>query len=85
MATKVLALVLLISSMFVIYSFTKAKYPVQTAFKSALSGISAVLLVNMTATATGCYIIVNYFTVFIATILSLPGVIGLLLLNIVFI
>ena len=85
MATKVLALVLIISSVFVIYSFTKAKYPLRTAFKSALSGISAMLLVNMTATATGCYIAVNYFTVFIATVLSLPGVIGLLLLNIVFI
>ena len=85
MATTILSAVLIISSVVVVYAFTKTKKPVLTALKSALSGISAMLLVNMTATATGCYIAVNYFTVFIETVLSLPGVIGLLLLNIVFI
>ncbi len=68
-----------------IYSFTKAKHPVFTAIKSALCGISALMLVNITATATGCYIAVNYLTAFVATFLSLPGVIGMLILNIIFI
>ncbi|MBP1551265.1 MAG: pro-sigmaK processing inhibitor BofA family protein [Oscillospiraceae bacterium] len=44
-----------------------------------------VMLVNLTAKATGCYIAINYLTVAAATVLSLPGVIGMLLLNIIFI
>ena len=85
MATKILAAILAVSGIAVIYSFTKAKRPVLTALKSAVSGISAMLLVNLVSAATGCYIAVNFFTVFIATVLSLPGVVGLLLLNVVFI
>ena len=69
----------------VIYSFTKARHPVFTAFRSALCGVSALMLVNITAKATGCYIAVNCFTAFVATFLSLPGVVGMLLLNIIFI
>ena len=85
MITKFLALLLLISAILVVFAFTKAKKPVITALKSALLGISAMLLVNMTSVATGCYIAVNSFTVFIASVLSLPGVIGLLFLNLVYI
>lgn len=85
MVTTVLGIILAISAAVVIFAFTKAKYPVLTAFKSAMCGICAMLLVNLTSAATGCYIAVNTFTVFIATVLSLPGVVGLLLLNIVFI
>ena len=85
MVTKILAVILLVSGIAVMCAFTKAKHPVITAFKSALCGVSAMLLVNLTSAATGCYIAVNSFTVFIATVMSLPGVIGLLLLNIVFI
>ncbi len=85
MVTKILAIILAVSGIAVIYAFTKAKKPVITAVKSAICGISAMLLVNLTSAVTGCYIAVNYFTVFIATVLSLPGVIGLLLLNLVFI
>lgn len=85
MVTKILATILFISAFAVIYTFTKAKKPVITAFKSALCGISAMLFVNLVSASTGCYIAVNCFTVFIATVLSLPGVVGLLLLNIVFI
>ena len=85
MVTNVLTAILAISGIAVIFAFTKARKPVVTAFKSSLCGICAMLLVNLISAATGCYIAVNYFTVFIATVLSLPGVIGLLLLNIVFI
>ena len=85
MVAKILAVILLVSGTAVMYAFTKAKHPVITAFKSALCGVSAMLLVILTSAATGCYIAVNSFTVFIATVMSLPGVIGLLLLNIVFI
>lgn len=69
----------------IIYTFTKAKHPVITAVKSAMCGVSALILVNITSAATGCYIAVNFFTVFVVTFLSLPGVIGLIILNIIFI
>ncbi|MBE6878817.1 MAG: hypothetical protein E7488_06615 [Ruminococcaceae bacterium] len=85
MVTEILAFVLAVSGIVVVYAFTKAKKPVITALKSAVCGISAMMLVNLTSATTGCYIAINYFTVFIATVLSLPGVIGLLLLNLVFI
>lgn len=85
MVTKILASILALSGIVIIYSFTKAKRPVITAFKSAVCGVSAMLLINLTAAVTGCYIAVNYFTVFIATVLSLPGVVALLFLNIVYV
>lgn len=74
-----------ISAAIMIYTFTKAKHPVITAIKSAVCGISALMLVNITSAATGCYIAVNYFTAFVVTFLSLPGVVGMLILNIIFV
>ena len=85
MITKILAAILLISGIIVIYTFTKEKRPVLTAARSAVCGVSALMLVNITSAVTGCYIAVNYFTVYMAVVLSLPGVEGLLLLNLVFI
>ena len=85
MVTKILAVLLIVSAFVVIYAITKAKNPVLCGLKSAMAGICAMLLVNTTSVATGCYIAVNFFTVFMATVLSLPGVIGLVLLNLVFI
>lgn len=84
MATKILMTALCVMSLAVMYTFTKTKRPVITAAKSAACGVSALLLVNLTSAATGCYIAVNHFTAFVATVLSLPGVVGLVLLNLVF-
>ena len=85
MAARILMIVLCILSMVVVYMFTKCRRPFVTAVKSAVCGISALMLVNLTSAATGCYIAVNHFTAFVATVLSLPGVVGLVLLNLVFI
>lgn len=85
MAAKILISVLAVMSVSVIYAMSKNKKPLLTAAKSALCGISALMLVNITSAATGCYIAVNHFTAFVATVLSMPGVIGLVLLNLVFI
>ena len=85
MAAKILMSTLCILSLVVIYMFSKCKKPFLTAAKSAACGISALMLVNITSAATGCYIAVNHFTAFVATVLSLPGVVGLVLLNLVFV
>jgi len=85
MASRILMWILCILSLIVIYLFSKSKKPLVTAIKSAAGGVCALLLVNLTSAATGCYIAVNCFTAFVATVLSLPGVVGLVLLNLVFI
>ena len=85
MASKILMIIVFSMSAFVVYAISKSRKPFLTAAKSVLCGISALMLVNITSVATGCYIAVNYFTAFITTVFSLPGVIGLVLLNLVFI
>lgn len=74
-----------ISAITVVYLISKTKYPIKNAFKSTMAGILSLLFVNLTAVSTGCYIAINFFTVFVAVFLSVPGVIGMLLLNIIFI
>ena len=85
MNTTLLLIIAAVTAVAVIYAISKTKHPLITAFKSAMCGTAALLFVNLTAKATGCYIAVNVFTVFVSTFLSLPGVVGMLLLNIVFI
>ena len=68
----------------VIYSYSLASHPYITAVKNAVSGVAALFLINITSSATGCYIAVNSVTVFIATVLSLPGVFALLVMKILF-
>lgn len=65
-------------------AYSKANHPYLTAAKNAISGISALLLINLISGATGCYIGVNTVTVFISTVLSLPGVLALLVMKIIF-
>ena len=84
MVTNILAAILIFSGIAVIFAFTKERHPVLTAARSAACGISAMMLVNITSAATGCYIAVNCFTVFVATFLSLPGVVGMLFLNLIY-
>lgn len=68
----------------VIYGYCRTSRPYITAAKNALTGLSALFLINITSGATGCYIAVNTATVFISTVLSLPGVLALLVMKIVF-
>lgn len=63
------------------YGFSKSRRPMLTAARSAVSGIGALLLINLVSGYTGCYIAVNPRTVFISTVLSLPGVFSLLVMK----
>ncbi|MBR4036119.1 MAG: pro-sigmaK processing inhibitor BofA family protein [Oscillospiraceae bacterium] len=76
-----LAMMILVAMAF---AFSKTAHPYFTAAKSAVTGLSALLLVNMVSGATGCYIAINTATVFVATVLSLPGVLALLVMKIIF-
>ena len=75
----------ILSAAAVVFAISKAQHPLKTATRSVAGGIGALLFVNITSVATGCYIAVNLFTAFAVTFLSLPGVIGLVVLNLVFV
>lgn len=48
---------------------------------SAVGGVAAIILVNLTGVATGITIVLNVFSVCVALILGVPGVIALLLMQ----
>lgn len=66
------------------YAFSKCRRPYLTAARSAAGGLSSLLLINLVSGATGCYIAINRATVFVAVVLSLPGVLALLVMKIIF-
>ncbi len=68
----------------VAYFISKCEKPVLTALKSSLTGVGCLLLVNITAPISGCYIAINFYSSFVASVLSLPGVIALVFSNILF-
>ena len=66
------------------YGYSRCRHPFVTAFRNSISGISAMLLVNILSGYTGCYIAVNTATVFVSTVLSLPGVLCLLIMKLIY-
>ncbi len=62
----------------------KSEKPLKTAFLSASCGICALCAVNFLALYTGVSISVNFFTSFVSVVLGAPGVICILLLNMIF-
>ena len=74
----------IIISIGVIYSLSLTRHPYLSALKSSVSGLAALFLINTVSSATGCYIAINSRTVFMATVLSVPGVLALLIMKILF-
>ena len=68
----------------VVYGLSLASHPYLSALKSSVSGLAALFLINTVSSATGCYIAINSRTVFMATVLSVPGVLALLIMKILF-
>ena len=64
--------------------YSRCRHPFITAVRSSVTGTAAMLLVNLVSGYTGCYIAVNTATVFVSTVLSLPGVICLLILKLIY-
>ncbi len=75
-----MALVLILMT----YLISKTRKPALTALKSSGIGIASLLLINLTSSFTGCYIMINTYSAFIASVLSLPGVIALVFMRLVF-
>ena len=51
---------------------------------SALQGLAAMFAVNLTGLVTGVTIAVNWYSMAAFSVLGLPGVIGALMMNIIF-
>ncbi len=59
--------------------------PIRKLILNSLFGIITLLLINLTKKFTGVYIPVNVISVVGVTVFSIPAVIGLLVLNLIFI
>ena len=81
----ILISVLILSELIIIYFAIKSKKFLRTLFLNAFLGIIAIIIVNLTKKYSGVYIPVNYYTLGIGSILSIPGVIGILICNFIFI
>ncbi len=66
------------------YGYSRCRHPFIAAARNSISGLGAMLLVNILSGHTGCYIAVNAATVFVSTVLSLPGVVCLLIMKIIY-
>ena len=53
-------------------------------FLSALQGVAALFAVNLSGMITGVTLALNYWTAGVSALLGLPGVICMLIMNIVF-
>ncbi|MBR5520694.1 MAG: pro-sigmaK processing inhibitor BofA family protein [Oscillospiraceae bacterium] len=64
--------------------YSRCRHPFVTAARNSISGVGAMLLVNLLSGYTGCYIAVNTATVFVSSVLSMPGVVCLLVMKLIY-
>ncbi len=74
--------VLAISTVSVVIFLARGKHTLRRTVLSATYGICALGVVNITSAVTGISLAVNYITCFMAAVLSLPGVVMLIVLQI---
>ncbi len=76
--------VLVISTILVVLTLVKSKHTAIQTTLSATYGICALGAVNILSSVTGIAVTVNYLTCFLAAVLSFPGVLMLVVLQILF-
>jgi len=81
----ILISVLILSELIIIYFAIKSKKFLRTLFLNAFLGIIAIIIINLTKKYSGVHIPMNYYTLGTGSILSIPGVIGILICNFIFI
>jgi pro-sigmaK processing inhibitor BofA len=80
---KVFAIVLLIAAaVFVIWSMVKTRRPMLALLLTALSGVAALFAVNLLGTVLPISLPVNWTTVGTGVLMGVPGIIGLLILQV---
>lgn len=75
--------VLGISAFIIVISALISRKPLRYLFLNALLGIAAIIAVNLTTRFTGVHIPVNPYTAGAGGILGIPGVCGLILLQMI--
>ena len=82
---KISALVVLsVTALILLVLFIKSRKPIKSIVLNAFSGIITLILINITTSFTGIHIPVNWWSVAASAGLGLPGVIGLILLPMIF-
>ncbi len=81
---KISAIVILSVTAFILLNFyIKSRKPIKSLVLNALSGIAAIVIINLTTKFTGLHIPVNWWTVLASSGLGIPAVIGIILLQII--
>lgn len=73
-----------ISGICVLLWIFKSPKGVRSFLISALQGLAALFAVNLSGMVTGVSVALNYWTAGVSAVLGLPGVISLLIMNIIF-
>lgn len=76
--------VLAITALIILFFAIKSRKFIRTLLLNAFLGIIAIIVINLTKKFSGVYIPVNYWTLGIGGALGLPGVVGILLSNFIF-
>lgn len=77
--------VLGLTLLFIFFFAIKSRKFFKTIFLNAILGILAVAVLNLTSGFSGVYIPLNYYSAGTSAVLGLPGVLGLLVANFIFI
>lgn len=68
----------------VAHSASRQQHPVRALLASSVCGIASMAALALLAPYTGVLLPLNRFTGFVAAVLGMPGVVTLLLLNLIF-
>lgn len=79
----VLCAAILIGMWFVFRAMIRTRRPVRSLLGSALQGVCALAAVNVTGLLTGVTLGVNWLSAVCCTVLGVPGVITLLMCNVI--
>jgi len=72
---------LALCSVIMVIKIAKSRRPMLSAFKSSLSGMASLMVINVLSTLTGVSLAVNYVTVSCVVVLGAPGALFLLVVH----
>lgn len=75
--------VLSLGALILLGLYIRGRKPIKSLILNALSGIAAIVIINLTTKFTGIHIPVNWWSVISASGLGAPAVIGIILLQII--
>ena len=81
----IIVFLVIIFSVLLFYFSLKSKKFFSTVLVNALSGIFAIIIINLTEKYIGCHIPINPYTVSFSALFGIPAVVVLLIINLLFI